>query len=503
MATQSAPVQVEHSDSIDLPGPAPVYSKPYNVSGTETPDSIPMTPWIANTPVSKGSVSSLAPVVSQGRTVPLEEDVESSPVSPVFTNNDGERAIETMQSFWDPPENRFRVVALCLTCFAGGLNDSAPGALLAYIEKNYSIGYAVVSTIFVANALGFISAAFFNNALTVRLGRSKTFAIAELILVAAYTLIVVKPPFPVIVVSFFLAGIGLAMILALGQVFISNLASNALLQGFYQGSYGIGGTIGPLIATTMVSKGFHWSNFYFITLGLAVFNLLSTVWVFWGYEINNPHPIDLEHVHTGQTLENGIRRRWRAFKGVIADRTTLLGAFFIFAYQGSEVSISGWVISFLVNYRGGDPTKVGYVTSGFWGGITIGRFVLSHIGNRIGSRIFVFAVVAGAFVLELLVWLVPSIPGDSIAVALAGVLLGPIYPAASVTFAHLLPRQKHISAFSFIASIGSSGGAFMPFMIGLLAQKVGTWVLHPVCIALFVAMEVFWWFLPRVQKRAE
>jgi fucose permease len=45
-----------------------------------------------------------------------------------------------------------------------------------------------------------------------------------------------------------------------------------------------------------------------------------------------------------------------------------------FHEKGAEVAISGWVISFLVQMRAGDPSKVGYVTSGFWAGITIGRF---------------------------------------------------------------------------------------------------------------------------------
>lgn len=38
------------------------------------------------------------------------------------------------QSFWNPPKNRFRVIALDLTSFGLGLNDSAPGALIPYIE---------------------------------------------------------------------------------------------------------------------------------------------------------------------------------------------------------------------------------------------------------------------------------------------------------------------------------------------------------------------------------
>ena len=35
---------------------------------------------------------------------------------------------------------------------ANGLNDSAPGALIPYVEKWYGIGYAVVSTIWISNA---------------------------------------------------------------------------------------------------------------------------------------------------------------------------------------------------------------------------------------------------------------------------------------------------------------------------------------------------------------
>ena len=98
----------------------------------------------------------------------------------------------------------------------------------------------------------------------------------------------------------------------------------------------------------------------------------------------------------------------------------ILAALFIFAYQGAEVSISGWVLSFLVQYRNGDLNRVGCVTAGFWGGITLGkrvhrsslldfrlidkgRFILSHSGHHLLERKFVFALAAGV-----------SIPSNSI-----------------------------------------------------------------------------------------
>jgi len=60
-----------------------------------------------------------------------------------------------------------------------------------------------------------------------------------------------------------------------------------------------------------------------------------------------------------------------------------------------------------------------------------------------------------------------------------------------------------VSSFSFIASIGSSGGAMAPFITGILAQQFGTFVLHPICIGLFAAMAGCWWLLPKAEKKSE
>ncbi len=60
-----------------------------------------------------------------------------------------------------------------------------------------------------------------------------------------------------------------------------------------------------------------------------------------------------------------------------------------------------------------------------------------------------------------------------------------------------------MSSLSFVSATGSAGGAVAPFFTGLVAQARGTWVLHPICVGLFVGMEVCWWCLPRVRKRME
>jgi hypothetical protein len=42
---------------------------------------------------------------------------------------------EQVQTIWHPYKNRFRVMAACLTALANGMNDSAPGALIASLER--------------------------------------------------------------------------------------------------------------------------------------------------------------------------------------------------------------------------------------------------------------------------------------------------------------------------------------------------------------------------------
>lgn len=384
--------------------------------------------------------------------------------------------------------------------FNAGVNDSAPGALLPYMEKNYHIGYAIISLIFVSNALGFISAAPSTQSLVNRLGRARLYMLIMALQAIAYAAMVSNPPFPVVVISFCVLGFVNAVNLALSTVFITNLANATTYLGIGHGSYGIGATIAPLIATSLVSHGIRWSLFYSFSIAVSVINVVVAGWTFKGYE-NESFGQMLAAQRTASRTDAAQKKSM--LKDILQSKVTWIGALFIFAYQGAEVSVSGWVISFLISYRNGKPANVGYVTSGFWGGITFGRFFLSHPAHRIGEKLAVFILVCGAIAFQLITWLVPNVVGEAIAVAVLGVLLGPVCPCAYVLVSRLLPRKTQTSCLGIISAMGSSGGAIAPFLTGLLAQKLGTVVLHPICLALYVVMIVSWACLPKMLKRSD
>ncbi|KAJ5352603.1 hypothetical protein N7452_001577 [Penicillium brevicompactum] len=404
----------------------------------------------------------------------------------------------------NPRKTRWRLFSACLMLFGNGMNDSAPGALIPYMEKHYDINYSLVSMIFVGNALGFIAAAPFTYLIEQKLGRAKSYTFSMFWMAVSYIVIICQPPFPVVVVCFFLLGFAVALNLALNNTWSANLANSTTALGLICGSYGIGGTVAPLFATAMESNGIRWSLFYTIPTTVSVINLVLATWAFSNFEqdiLAEPQRV-LEP--DGEIFtEEDLTSRQQLLKKAIQNRTTLLGALFIFAYQGAEVSISGWVVSFLISYRDGDPARVGYVSSGFWAGITAGRFLLVQPASKIGEKITVQGMIIGSVIFQLMTWLIPNVIAEAVTVAVLGVMLGAVYPCATAVFIKLLPRQLHISSMSIVSALGSSGGAVWPLLTGILSQQVGTMVLHPICLGLYGFMTASWLLLPKISKRSE
>ena len=128
---------------------------------------------------------------------------------------------------------------------------------------------------------------------------------------------------------------------------------------------------------------------------------------------------------------------------------------------------------------------------------------MTHFAHKLGEKRAVVGLAIGAASFQLLVWLVPNIIGNAVAEALVGLFLGPVYPCATAVFSKLLPRNVQVTALSVVGGMGSSGGALVPFITGMLAQRLGTVVLHPIVLVSFASMLVTWFLLPRVGKRSE
>ncbi|CAE6462646.1 unnamed protein product [Rhizoctonia solani] len=164
------------------------------------------------------------------------------------------------------------------------------------------------------------------------------------------------------------------------------------------------------------------------------------------------------------------------YKEVFSSRAVQLVAFFIWLYVGLEVTIGGWIVTFIIDERGGGPSA-GYISSGFFGGLMLGRIVLLWVNEKvwlIGERRVVYIYCTLCIGLELVIWLVPELIGNAVAVSFVGLLLAgsPLYPIAMNVTGAIVPKRILTESIGWIASFGQAGSAVFPFLTGALAEKV-------------------------------
>ncbi|KAH8666858.1 major facilitator superfamily domain-containing protein [Xylariales sp. PMI_506] len=431
-------------------------------------------------------------------------------IAPTHSN-----AASSVMLRWNTSRRTTMRIASCFWSFVVmGANDGSYGALIPYIESYYNLSYLVVSLIFLSPFIGYVGSALLINAVHERLGQRGVAFLAGACHVITYLVVSFHPPYPVLVVLYIVAGFGQGFADAGWNAFIGGSMANATeLLGLLHGLYGFGAVIGPLVATAMITKGgLQWYSYYYVLLGMAAIELVACTAGFWtatGAEYRASIAAQQQQHQRGSGGdEGGGGSGTRAkLKLVLTKRpyarVTWLCALFLIGYVGAEVSLGGWIVTFMMDVRHGGAFASGIVQTGFWLGIAVGRVVLGFVTPRIGVRLAIAIYLTLGVVLELIFWLVPQFVVSAVAIGLQGFFMGPLFPAAIVAMGELLPRHLHVGAIGFIAALGGSGAAALPFAVGAIAQAKGVQVLQPIILAILVFILVIWMLIPRFPKKKD
>ncbi|KAL1744994.1 major facilitator superfamily domain-containing protein [Schizophyllum fasciatum] len=378
-------------------------------------------------------------------------------------------------------------VAACWSMVLAGWNDGTTGPLLPRIQQVYNVNYAIVSLLFVCACVGFITGALVNVPLSERLGFGKVRSALQSI---AYAIDSPAPPFPVLCIAYAINGVGMAIQDAQANGYVASLKDNSEAKmGFLHAAYGLGALAAPLVSTQF-SQMRHWSFHYLASMGLGLSSVVVQIAVFRG----RTHDECL--VRIGQPpQEKGVSTESN-FKQIFRLKNMHILAVFSLVYVGVEVTIGGWIVSYVIDERGGGPDS-GYISSGFFAGLMLGRLVLLWVNAKIGEWFALFLYAILAIGLELVVWLVPSLIGGGVAVSLVGLLLGPFYPIAMNQAARILPSWLLTPSIGWIAGFGQAGSAVLPFITGALAQSTGIGSLQPFLVSMMGFMMVLWALVPR------
>ncbi|KAK7039480.1 MFS domain-containing protein [Favolaschia claudopus] len=392
---------------------------------------------------------------------------------------------------------RVQLAALFFTMFLAGWNDGSNGPLIPRMQKVYNVSFLVVSLTFVLACIGFISGVLINVHWTDKLGFGRMIVLGALMQVVGYSIQAPAPPFPLFLLSFTFNGFGIAVQNAQSNAYVVNLRhSSELYMGMLHASYGAGALCSPLIATRFAQLH-HWSFHYLVSLGLALSNVIILALTFRGRTQDEA----LARVGQAGGLETSTSDRSN-FRQILSLKSVHIMAFFALVYVGVEVTIGGWITTYIIDVRGGGSSS-GYISSGFFAGLMIGRVALLWLNKLVGERrvLYIYAVLAIG--MEFIVWFVPSLIGGAVAISLIGLVLGPIYPIIMNQAGRVVPRWLLSGSIGWIAGFGQAGSALLPFMTGAIASKTGIKALQPLLISMMALFPILWALVPSSPRRID
>ncbi|KAF8898373.1 major facilitator superfamily domain-containing protein [Infundibulicybe gibba] len=288
--------------------------------------------------------------------------------------------------------------------------------------------------------------------------------------------------------------------------------------GYAFGLWSFGGVISPLVCQSVISTGVPWFQFYFGSLVLSGINAAFLGCTFkptmkesteeHQQAMNEAFPPEqspsgsctpTDYFSKGSPQLDNESKPNDSLRRALSMRYQWAFSLFAWLYCGSETTTQGFMVLYLLAARNANPKTVGYVTSGFWGGITVGRFLWGYFSPSLTftqKKYLVHVSISVALVMHLLIWFVNSNIENAFSTSIIGLLYGPIFPACLDLATSILPPDVHMVAMALISSFASLGSAMFPFMAGSIASVKGIQSMTYVTVPQAAVMVTIWFFFP-------
>ena len=360
-------------------------------------------------------------------------------------------------------ENRTRLnvtVGYCAAFVALGLASAAIGPTLADLANNTRATLSQISYGFTATALGYLLGSFLGGRLYDRRPGNPVMGMMLLLIALSLALI------PLIRVLWVLIALLLLLGMFEGALDVGGNTLLVWLHGEKVGPYmnalhfffGVGAFLSPIVVAGVLSAsdGITWA--YWI-LALLIFPVAMSV-------LRLPSPASTAGIPA--TPDAPVVATVRRTSALLV---TLIAMFF-FLYVGSESSFGGWIATYARATGLGDAATAAYLTSVFWGALTLGRLLSIPLATRFRPRTLLLADLVGCLLSVLVVIVWPGVPAALwIGTFGVGFSMASIFPTM-ISFAgrHMATTGKTTGWF-FVG--GSSGGMVIPWLIGQWFESTG------------------------------
>jgi fucose permease len=334
-----------------------------------------------------------------------------------------------------------------------GLPDTVLGAVWPAVRLDFGLPLSAGGQPLLLMTAGAAAASLATPRLLERFGTGAILSGSTLLAAAALFGNALAPAWWPMLVAAVVAGLGAGAIDTALNGYVAR-HHTARQMNWLHGCWGIGASLGPLVASFALRSTGSWRHGY-AWLGAAELALALLFFATLGW------------------WQAGGRAAAPERAPVTSTSSAVAGVVLFGVYGGLEASIGLWSASYLVATRGASLADAGAAVGVYWGGLTAGRLLLGLFSTgQVAlpiARGGLIAVFPGLGVLAF-----PQLPYGVLVAALAllGMALGPVYP----TFMHDTPRRHgdRLGArlVGYQVAACSIGIAVLPWAVGLLLPAI-------------------------------
>lgn len=371
-----------------------------------------------------------------------------------------------------------RAAALALIAFVVlGTTDAAMGPLWPSLRDEFGRTDAHLGQLFAGLPAGYMVASIVSGHLTDRFGATAVVRTGGVLAAGALWWISLGSSWIGLIAGFVVLGLGNGLLDATTNTWVA-VGAGARMMGLLHGFYGIGAAVGPLFAVAFVASGDRWEVPFAILAAVQAAVVLATLTIGRGFELPD-HSADDAATASGST-EPGS-----------AGRLLGLMLFWFFLYVGVEVAAGQWSFTLLTEARGVSETGAGWFVATYWGGLTVGRFGMAWLGDRISPE----ALMTQASALGVLGALVLALdPGGvgGFALPVLGLAFSVMFPVVVNRTPVYLGTRSAARFVGYQFAAASVGAIVVPALIGVIADRTSAEALGPVAVLTCALMAAMW-----------
>ena len=383
-------------------------------------------------------------------------------------------------------EKLYRTAAYYLTFVVVGITTASFGPSIPSFAASTSAGIRSVSALFTLHRAGYMVGSILGGQLHERLAGNLLTAFTLLIIGLGLAAVSLVPSLWMLLAIVFFFGLSQSTAEVGANTAIVRLHHRNVgpyMNGLHF-SFGVGAFISPMLL------GLSLSRFGRLLPGFLLLSLLSLGVALWLFSM-------------GRSRRSGSSRGPAEENRPAPPLLVLLLGLLLFLTIGGESSFGGWIFSYALQTGVAESVGAGYLTSIFWGALTLGRLVGIPVVHKIGPRYLLLANFVGCLIAAVAMVLWPLAP---MIVWTAAIVLG--FSMASIIPATFTLSGAHFTVSGRITGIlvffSAAGGMLLPWLIGQFFESIGPLILgRALLINQIIALMLFMLVFARSGKRAK